>query len=114
MNLTDTVYGRGTRGCRYTECRFAMLLARKGDSCAVDCVTAYDIKYLCILLTGRLESPLTGRYIIKQIFDLLHNEPTGRNEGSDKFTVICVPPRPAVGLGSGLWPGFGGVSRPSA
>lgn len=65
MDLTNTVYSSGIRGCTYTECGFAMLLARKGDTCAMNRVSAYDIKYLCILLAGRLESPLAGRDVVK-------------------------------------------------
>lgn len=65
MNLTDTVDSRGIGGSRYPERGFPMLLARKGDPGAMDRISADDIKYLCILLAGRLESPLAGWDIVK-------------------------------------------------
>lgn len=82
MNLTNTVYSSGIRWCRYPERGFPMLLARKGNPGAMNRVSANDIKYLCILLAGRLESPLTGRDVVKQVFNLGRpSELTNQNDG---------------------------------
>lgn len=54
-----------------------MLFAREGHACAVDSVATDNVEDLSIFLARRLESFLTGRHIVEEIFDLARGQSAG-------------------------------------
>lgn len=90
-----------------------MLLAGECHAGTVDSVATNNIEDLSIFLAWGFEGFLAGWNIVEQIFDLAQSQSTEIDEPG-MTTVICVPPRPAQGFGSGLCPDFAGANFPSS
>lgn len=113
MDLPDTIGCTGILRGGKTEARIAMLFAGEGNARAVDRIAPDNIQDFGVFFAWRSKSLLSRRHVVKEIFDLPSvSGSTSAHVGAP--TVIWVPPRPAVGLGSALCPGLAGLSLPSA
>ena len=118
MNLANSIYCCRIRRNRESHAGFAMFLTRKGNVRSMNGISSYKIKNFGVFFTGWTESPAPRRHVVKEILDLEAVSAMAPLRIPGLFvveilTVIWVPWRPAVGLGSADWLGFGDTSLPS-